>query len=132
MSQGTINLTISASSEDCGENNEGAIIEIEKNTTYRYIDEGVGCDICYYRLSWNDGISNVIQIKRSQAEMVLWQHSGQIIIDGNVASIELVNVMGQVVSANQSNRLYVGDLPNGVYLVKALINGEYVIKKIVL
>ncbi len=101
------------------------------HTAYSYIDESVECAICYYRLVWNDGVSNIIQINRGTTELELWQYSDQIIIEADVEAIELVNVMGQVVVQTNNNRLYVGDLASGVYLVKVLINGEYFIKKIV-
>jgi len=101
-------------------------------TAYSYIDEGVECGICYYRLVWNDGVSNVIQIKRPTTELAIWQLNGQLIIEEAVQSMELINMMGQLVSVANENRMYVGGLPNGIYLVKVLINGKNHLKKIVL
>ncbi len=107
-----------------------AQIEARGNhSEYQFVDIGVDA---YYRIAWEDGFSHIIQIKRSNIDINIEQWNDQLIIDERVESMELINMMGQQLLMTKDNYLYIGDMPNGVYLVKILVEGRLWVKKIIL
>ncbi len=51
--------------------------------------------------------------------------------EGNIENVAISNAIGEVVARSNDSRIDVSTLPTGVYFVKAMIDGESVVKKLV-
>jgi len=56
----------------------------------------------------------------------------KVVADGNVEKVEIVNMLGEVVKVSDRKEVVISDLSNGVYFVRATIDGETSIHKLVI